>query len=149
MSNDKPLPITLTGIYKGYQVAVQVETTLDKLDALVNRLQARGIEPLPAPAAGGNGKAAKELQEFRGQVNRPWHPERGPKVKFALVNDDQASIGCDIWDSTLAGEFARQQIQEGDTLVVQGTLKTRESGGKVYKNFAVETFQKIAQQQAA
>jgi hypothetical protein len=49
--SDKPVQLTISGTYKGYGVAVQVEATLDNLDRLVERLQARGVEPLAAPAS--------------------------------------------------------------------------------------------------
>jgi hypothetical protein len=50
--SDKPVQLTITGRYRGYEVAVQVDSTLDNLDRLVERLQARGVEPLAAPSKG-------------------------------------------------------------------------------------------------
>jgi hypothetical protein len=50
--SDRNIPITLTGSYKGFQVSIQVDSTLDNLDRLVERLQARGVEPLAAPSKG-------------------------------------------------------------------------------------------------
>jgi hypothetical protein len=55
--SDKPVQMTIQGTYRGYSVSVSLECSLDSLDKAIDRLQARGIEPLhQAPAPAPNGK---------------------------------------------------------------------------------------------
>jgi hypothetical protein len=133
--SDKPLPITLTGLYKGYQVSVQVEATLDNLDRLVERLQARGVEPLAAPS---KGSGSKQRATVSGVI-REIRPSK--ETVFAIdldTGDGGAPLRCVAFGSMahiagnrlfvrteceLSGEY-REHETYGTSFVISGIVST-------------------------
>jgi hypothetical protein len=137
--SDKPLPITLTGLYKGYQVSVQVEATLDSLDKLVARLQDRGVEPLPtAPAPSKGSGSSKQRATVKGVV-REIRPSK--ETVFAIdldTGDGGAPLRCVAFGSMahiagnrlfvrteceLSGEY-REHETYGTSFVISGIVST-------------------------
>jgi hypothetical protein len=138
--SEKTLPITLTGTYKGYQVAIQVESTLDSLDKLVNRLQARGIEPMPAPASA-NGKKAPQ-QQMEGTVTQVLTSKDTPKGKLVKLQMSTPEKEYQVVTAfgTVAGAMALANVNVGDRLQVGGYTKTSEEWGD---SFIVQTWKRL------
>jgi hypothetical protein len=125
--SDKPLPITLTGLYQGYQVSIQVEATLDSLDKLVGRLQARGIGPLPAPAASASKGSSKPKDTVAGVV-REIRPAKPGCFKFDLDDGtDPAPLRCIAFKGM--ADSAAQRLTIGASCTLIGTYQTHETYG--------------------
>jgi hypothetical protein len=125
--SDKPLPITLTGMYKGYQVAVQVEASLDSLDRLVERMQARGIEPLPTPTAPASKGSGKPKDTVAGVV-REIRPAKPGCFKFDLDDGtDPAPLRCIAFKGM--ADSAAQRLTLGASCTLVGTYQTHETYG--------------------
>jgi hypothetical protein len=141
--SDKPLPITLTGTYKGYQVSVQVEATLDSLDKLVARLQARGVEPLPtapapAPASKGSGSKQKGSETLEGTVKRILTDKAlGGKAmhlfKFEVDDGsgDPVHMPCVMFGPDAI--YAAERVKPGQYIRLEGYTKHDESWGASFQ----------------
>jgi len=126
MSN-KPVSITITGRYRGYEVAVQVESTLDNLDRLVERLQARGIEPLAAPAPAASKGSSKPKDTVAGVV-REIRPAKPGCFKFDLDDGtDPAPLRCIAFKGM--ADSAAQRLTIGASCTLVGTYQTHETYG--------------------
>jgi hypothetical protein len=144
--SDKSLPITLTGQYKGFQVAIQVDSTLDNLDRLVERLQARGIEALHQPASAGSQGSQGSKQPFdvlEGTYQHHWFREpgqRGPLCKITLLLDDGSTRTADFWQQEPRDLFA---LGQGARVRMFGRAKTSTDtvSGKQYQNFSVSRWE--------
>jgi hypothetical protein len=128
--SDKPLPITLTGMYKGYQVSVQVEATLDNLDRLVERLQARGVEPLaasaPAPASKGSGK---QKERIAGSLTRTLTMKLNV-YKFELAPDDGGQrVTCAMFRHLTGWQ---DEAFQGQHMVLEGKWEHSEEWGSSF-----------------
>jgi hypothetical protein len=130
--SDKPLPITLTGLYKGYQVSVQVEATLDNLDRLVERLQARGVEPLaapaqaPAPASKGSGK---QKERIAGKLTRTLTMKLNV-YKFELAPDDGTErVTCAMFRHLTGWQ---DEAFQGQHMVLEGKWEHSEEWGSSF-----------------
>jgi hypothetical protein len=129
--SDKPLPITLTGLYKGYQVSVQVEATLDNLDRLVERLQARGVEPLPtapapAPASKGSGK---QKERIAGKLTRTLTMKLNV-YKFELAPDDGTErVTCAMFRNLTGWQ---DEAFQGQHMVLEGKWEHSEEWGSSF-----------------
>jgi hypothetical protein len=137
--SDKPVQLTISGTYKGYGVAVQVEATLDSLDKLVARLQARGVEPLPtAPAPSKGSSSSKQRATVKGVV-REIRPSK--ETVFAIdldTGDGGAPLRCVAFGGMahiggnrlfvgtrceLSGEY-REHETYGTSFVISGIVST-------------------------
>jgi hypothetical protein len=134
--SDKPVPITLTGSYRGYQVSIQVDSTLDNLDKLVNRLQARGVEPLPT-SQGAPAKKPLDVLEGTYEAHSFREPRaRGPVARVCLRTAD----GRERW-----GDFWREEpsdilkLPPGARLRFYGREKPSDDGR--YLNFSVSRWE--------
>jgi hypothetical protein len=126
--SDKPLPITLTGMYKGYEVAVQVEASLDSLDKLVERMQARGIEPLFTPQAAPSGKGRSKPKDTVAGVVREIRPAKPGCFKFDLDDGtDPAPLRCIAFKGM--ADSAAQRLTLGASCTLVGTYQTHETYG--------------------
>jgi hypothetical protein len=128
MSN-KPVSITITGRYRGYEVAVQVESTLDNLDRLVERLQARGIEPLPtatAPASKGSGK---QKERIAGKLTRTLTMKLNV-YKFELAPDDGTErVTCAMFRNLTGWQ---DEAFQGQHMVLEGKWEHSEEWGSSF-----------------
>jgi hypothetical protein len=119
--SDKTLPITLTGSYKGFQVSIQVDSTLDNLDRLVERLQARGVEPLAAPSKDGqHATVAGTVREIR--------PSK--ETVFAIdldTGDGGAPLRCVAFGSM--AHIAGNRLFVGTRCELSGKYREHESYG--------------------
>jgi hypothetical protein len=143
--SDNKLPITLTGQYKGFQVAIQVDSTLDNLDRLVERLQARGVEPLhqaPAPAPNGDKSDYSGLAAFEGVFVRSMRPdsERGPALRVSLRGEGEDVRTFDIWDATQSEQLLTVARANVSRIRVRYVTK---ANGK-YTNYTVKHWQLVA-----
>jgi hypothetical protein len=139
--SDKPLPITLTGLYKGYQVSVQVEATLDSLDKLVARLQARGVEPLPtapAPSKGSGSSKQKGSETLEGTVKRILTDKAlGGKAmhlfKFEVDDGsgDPVHMPCTMFGPDAI--YAAERVTPGQHVRLEGYTKHDESWGASFQ----------------
>jgi hypothetical protein len=128
MSN-KPVSITITGRYRGYEVAVQVESTLDNLDRLVERLQARGIEPRPtatAPASKGSGK---QKERIAGKLTRTLTMKLNV-YKFELAPDDGTErVTCAMFRNLTGWQ---DEAFQGQHMVLEGKWEHSEEWGSSF-----------------
>jgi hypothetical protein len=143
--SDKPLPVTVQGVYEGYAVSVTVDVTLDKLPALVRRMKAHGIEPMPTPAAGGNGSQGSKqpVDTLEGAYQGHWFREpgqKGPVCKVSLTLDDGSTRTADFWQQEPRDLFA---LGQGARVRMFGRAKTSTDAlsGKQYQNFSVSRWE--------
>jgi hypothetical protein len=138
MSN-KPVPITITGHYRGYAVAVQVESSLDALDQLIDRLQARGIEPLPAPAAQAPASKGKKSREtLEGTVKRiitskPLGGNAMHLFKFEVDDGsgDPVHMPCAMFGPDAI--YAKDRVRTGQYIRLEGYTKHDDSWGASFQ----------------
>jgi hypothetical protein len=141
--SDKPLPITLTGMYKGYQVAVQVESTLDSLDRLIERLKARGIMPLAQAAPSGASKGSGKKERIAGKLTQTLTMKLNV-YKFELAPDDGGQrITCAMFGNltgwqdeafqnqhmALEGKWTHSE-EWGSSFVVSKVIEAERRNGK-------------------
>jgi hypothetical protein len=149
--SDKSVPITIQGSYRGYAISVQIDSTLDSLDRLVERLQARGVEPMPtAPAPGaaapsasaGNGKSERPLETLEGTVGSHITGEhaRQPAAKVAIITDAGEKM-VDFWKD-FPGDLV--SLPKGTRVRVYGHSRTKvNTFGKEYQNFSVSRWEAV------
>jgi hypothetical protein len=136
--SDKPVQLTITGRYRGYEVAVQVDSTLDNLDRLVERLQARGVEPLPTAPAPSKGSSSKKGSEtLEGTVKRILTDKAlGGKAmhlfKFEVDDDaDAVPMPCVMFGADAI--IAAERVNPGQYIRLEGYTKHDESWGASFQ----------------
>jgi hypothetical protein len=137
--SDKTLPITLTGSYKGFQVSIQVDSTLDNLDRLVERLQARGVEPLAAPSKGSSSSGKQKGSEtLEGTVKRILTDKAlGGKAmhlfKFEVDDGsgDPVHMPCVMFGADAI--YAAERVTLGQHIRLEGYTKHDESWGASFQ----------------
>jgi hypothetical protein len=136
--SDKPVSLTIQGNYRGYAVSVSLECSLDSLDKAINRLQARGIEPLPTAPASKGSSSSKQRATVKGVV-REIRPSK--ETVFAIdldTGDGGAPLRCVAFGSMahragnrlfvrteceLSGEY-REHETYGTSFVISGIVST-------------------------
>jgi hypothetical protein len=141
--SDKPtIKMQLSGTYRGYGVAIEIDGTLDQLDKLIDRMQQRGIEPAhqAAPASAGNGKSERKGVKcaLEGIYTGHHIPARGPACKVSLMLPGNVERGIDFWGAVPSELIA---LGSGTKIRVEGVEKVS-SDGK-YVNFSVNKWERI------
>jgi hypothetical protein len=132
--SDKPVNLTIQGTYKGYAVSVSLECSLDSLDKAINRLQARGIEPLPtAPASKGSssskGSRQKGNETLEGTVYSIY-TTRADLLKFEVATGEAQRMPCVAFAGT--AESITRHIEMGRVVTLEGHTKHDEKWGSSF-----------------
>jgi hypothetical protein len=146
--SDKPVQMTIQGTYRGYSVSVSLECSLDSLDKAIDRLAARGVEPLRQPAnAGSQGSQGSKsdhsgLAAFEGVFVRSMRPdsEKGPALRVSLRGANEDTRTFDIWDATQSEQLLTVARANVSRLRVRYVTK---ANGK-YTNHAIKHWQLVA-----
>jgi hypothetical protein len=144
--SDKPVQMTIQGTYRGYSVSVSLECSLDSLDKAIDRLQARGIEPLHQPVSAGSQPSQGSKQPvdvLEGTYQHHWFREpgqKGPVCKVSLALDDGSTRTADFWQQEPRDLFA---LGQGARVRMFGRAKTSTDtvSGKQYQNFSVSRWE--------
>jgi hypothetical protein len=121
-------------------VAVQVEATLDSLDKLVARLQARGIEPLPTAQAPSKGSSSKQKgsETLEGTVKRiltdkPLGGKAMHLLKFEVDDGsgDPVHMPCTMFGPDAI--YAAERVKPGQYIRLEGYTKHDESWGASFQ----------------
>jgi hypothetical protein len=143
--SDNKLPLQITGMYRGFQVTVNLTATLESLDTAIERLQARGVEPLHQPASAGSqpSQGSKQPDVLEGTYQHHWFREpgqKGPVCKVSLALDDGSTRTADFWQQEPRDLFA---LGQGARVRVFGRAKTSTDtlSGKQYQNFSVSRWE--------
>jgi hypothetical protein len=143
--SDKPVHLTIQGTYRGYSVSVSLECSLDSLDKAIDRLAARGIEPLhqaPAPAPNGDKSDYSGLAAFEGVFVRSMRPdsEKGPALRVSLRGENEDTRTFDIWDATQSEQLLT--VARADVSRIRVRYVTKANGK--YTNHTVKHWQMLA-----
>jgi hypothetical protein len=144
--SDKPVQMTIQGIYRGYSVSVSLECSLDSLDKAIDRLQARGIEPLTAapaaPASQGSQGSKQPVERFEGVFLRSSRPdaEKGPALKITLRGEGEDVRVFDLWKPEESEKLLTVVRANVSRLHIAYT--TRQNGR--YTNYSVQSWQLVA-----
>jgi hypothetical protein len=141
--SDKPVHLTIQGIYRGYSVSVSLECSLDSLDKAIDRLAARGIEPLPTAPAPASKGSKQPVDVLEGTYQHHWFREpgqKGPMCKVSLALDDGSTRTADFWQQEPRDLFA---LGQGARVRMFGRAKTSTDtvSGKQYQNFSVSRWE--------
>jgi hypothetical protein len=149
--SDHKLPLQITGMYRGFEITVNLTATLESLDTAIERLQARGVEPMPtAPAPGaaapsasaGNGKSERPLETLEGTLNGHITGEnsRQPAAKVAVLTEQGEKWG-DFWKD-FPGDLV--SLPKGTRVRFYGHSRTKvNTFGKEYQNFSVSRWEAV------
>jgi hypothetical protein len=127
--SDKPVNLTIQGTYRGYAVSVSLECSLDSLDKAINRLQARGIEPLPtapAPSKGSSSSRQKGNETLEGTVYSIY-TTRADLLKFEVATGEAQRMPCVAFAGT--AESITRHIEMGRVVTLEGHTKHDEKWG--------------------
>jgi hypothetical protein len=143
--SDKPVNLTIQGIYRGYSVSVSLDCSLDSLDKAIDRLQARGIEPLHQPASAGSqgSQGSKQpVERFEGVFLRSSRPdaEKGPALKITLRGENEDVRVFDLWKPEESEKLLTVVRANVSRLHIAYT--TRQNGR--YTNYSVQSWQLVA-----
>jgi hypothetical protein len=143
--SDKPVQMTIQGTYRGYSVSVSLECSLDSLDKAIDRLQARGIEPLhqaPAPAPNGDKSDYSGLAAFEGVFVRSMRPDsdKAPALKISLRGEGEDTRTFDLWDATQSEQLLT--VARADVSRIRVRYVTKANGK--YTNHTVKHWQMLA-----
>jgi hypothetical protein len=144
--SDNKLPLQITGMYRGFQVTVNLTATLESLDTAIERLQARGIEALHQPASAGSQPSQGSKQPvdvLEGTYQHHWFRDpgqKGPVCKITLLLDDGSTRTADFWQQEPRDLFA---LGQGARVRIFGRAKTSTDAlsGKQYQNFSVSRWE--------
>jgi hypothetical protein len=143
--SDNKLPLQITGMYRGFQVTVNLTATLESLDTAIERLQARGVEPLHQPASAGSQASKSDhsgLAAFEGVFVRSMRPdsEKGPALRVSLRGENEDTRTFDIWDATQSEQLLT--VARADVSRIRVRYVTKANGR--YTNHTVKHWQLVA-----
>jgi hypothetical protein len=135
-------------MYRGFQVTVNLTATLESLDTAIERLQARGVEPLHQPASAGSqpSQGSKSdhsgLAAFEGVFVRSMRPdsEKGPALRVSLRGEGEDVRTFDLWDATQSEQLLTVARANVSRLRVRYVTK---ANGR-YTNHTVKHWQLVA-----
>jgi hypothetical protein len=143
--SDKPVQMTIQGTYRGYSVSVFLECSLDSLDKAIDRLAARGVEPLHQPVSPGSQGSKSDhsgLAAFEGVFVRSMRPdnEKGPALKITLRGQNDDTRVFDLWKPEESEKLLTVVRANVSRLHIAYT--TRQNGR--YTNYSVQSWQLVA-----
>jgi hypothetical protein len=129
--SDKPVNLTIQGTYRGYAVSVSLECSLDSLDKAINRLQARGVEPLPtAPAPSKGSSSSKKGGETLEGTVYSIYTTRADLLKFEVATGEAQRMPCVAFAGT--AESITRHIEMGRVVTLEGYTKHDEKWGSSF-----------------
>jgi hypothetical protein len=128
--SDHKLPLQITGMYRGFQVTVNLTATLESLDTAIDRLQARGIEPLPtAPAPAPSKGSSKQKERIAGKLTRTLTMKL-TVYKFELAPDDGGQrVTCAMFRNLTGWQ---DEAFQGQHMVLEGKWEHSEEWGSSF-----------------
>jgi hypothetical protein len=129
-------------------VSVSLECSLDSLDKAIDRLAARGIEPLHQPAStvsqGSQGSQGSKqpVERFEGVFLRSSRPdaEKGPALKITLRGENEDVRVFDLWKPEESEKLLT--VVRANVSRLHIAYITRQNGR--YTNYTVQSWQLVA-----